>query len=274
MIGVMPIPALIALDLDGTLLRGDDRISPENERAIRAVLQRGVKVVLVTGRAANVPVELARALGLPTPVICAHGALTIDPATDTVLDHVSLDGEQARELLVFAEEHRLPVAFYSERRFYRRRGTPAFMSDMRPPEWCDVDDLRVLEGKPLALVRALGPHAARMVRERFAVPPLCLRDERWGDFIECAVTHADATKRTALERLCARLGIARERVLAIGDSPNDLPMLRWAGIGVAMGNAPEHVRANADHVTETSDRDGVARALERFVLDGRARKSA
>ncbi|MGA8534604.1 MAG: HAD hydrolase family protein, partial [Candidatus Tumulicola sp.] len=97
-----------------------------------------------------------------------------------------------------------------------------------------------------------------------------------GEFEECAVTSLDATKENALARLCADLKIQPARVLAIGDSRNDVPMLRWAGIGVAMGNAPLEVRQAVGRVTAPCDRDGVARAIERYALNrlGKEERSA
>ena len=79
------------------------------------------------------------------------------------------------------------------------------------------------------------------------------------------MTSPEATKENALARLCADLQIPAERVLAIGDSRNDVPMLQWAGVGVAMGNAPPEVRRAVGRVTASCDRDGVARAIERYV---------
>src|SRR6185437_9789988 len=96
--------------------------------------------------------------------------------------------------------------------------------------------------------------------------PLHFKHESWGTFDECAITSLEATKELALARLCAELAIPAEAVLAIGDSRNDVPMLCWAGTGVAMANAPATVRARVGRVTGTCDGDGVARAIERFVL--------
>ncbi|MBV8727506.1 MAG: HAD hydrolase family protein, partial [Candidatus Eremiobacteraeota bacterium] len=96
--------------------------------------------------------------------------------------------------------------------------------------------------------------------------PLNFRHESWETFPECAITSNEAGKREALTRLCADFQIPAERVMAIGDSRNDLPMLRWAGTGVAMGNAPSEVRDSIRYVTGTNDEDGVAEAMERFAL--------
>ncbi|MDP9024495.1 MAG: HAD hydrolase family protein [Candidatus Eremiobacteraeota bacterium] len=95
--------------------------------------------------------------------------------------------------------------------------------------------------------------------------PLNFRYENWGEFAECAVLNREAGKKNALKRLCADFQIVPERVLAIGDSRNDVPMLRWAGVGVAMGNALPEVKESVRYVTATNDEHGVALAIDRFV---------
>jgi hydroxymethylpyrimidine pyrophosphatase-like HAD family hydrolase len=120
----------------------------------------------------------------------------------------------------------------------------------------------------------LGAGAVEAMREQFGNWPLHFKYETWGEFQECAVTGAEATKENALKQLCTRLGIRADRVLAIGDSRNDVPMLQWAGLGIAMANALQEVREQIDHVTASNNEDGVALALEQHVLRSRRQKSA
>ncbi|MGH7756683.1 MAG: HAD family hydrolase, partial [Vulcanimicrobiaceae bacterium] len=122
----------------------------------------------------------------------------------------------------------------------------------------------ILDREP-TFIRFLGERSVTAMRREFGDRPLSFRYERWADVTECAVLSRQASKRNALARLCADFQIAPERVLAIGDSPNDLPMLRWAGIGVAMGNAPREVKEAVQHITAGNTADGVAQAIDRFV---------
>jgi hypothetical protein len=96
--------------------------------------------------------------------------------------------------------------------------------------------------------------------------PLHYKYETWGDFEECAITSNEATKENALARLCADHNIPAERVLAIGDSRNDIPMLQWAGLGIAMANALPEVRKAIPTLTGSADDDGVAVAIEKYIL--------
>jgi len=265
--GDVPLIALVALDLDGTLLGPDDGVSAANRRAIQATLELGVRVVLVTGRGVDFPARLARELDLQLPVICAHGALTQDFVTGRVLGHIPVPLQYARPMVEFAERHRLEVGVYVGERFYRLEGTNPYMEDMVGPHWVDVPSLAALLGEAPTFVRFLGRRSVEAMRAEFSDLPLHFKYETWGDFEECAVTSLEATKENALARLCADLNIPPRAVLAIGDSPNDVPMLRWAGLGVAMANAPESVRSAAGFVTAGNGEDGVAAAIERFVLD-------
>lgn len=256
---------LIALDLDGTLLDEGDGISEKNRRAVRTALDAGVRVVLVTGRGADAAARVVRELDLNLPAICAHGALTKDFSTGRTLGHIPVPLAHALPMVRYAEDHGLDAAVYLEERFLRMEGTTLHMEDMRGPHWREVHSLSEALTFSPTFLRFMGRRAAQRMREVFAHLPLHFKNEVWGEFEECAVTSPDATKEHALARLCGDLQIPAARVLAIGDSPNDVPMLRWAGIGVAMGNAPAVVRDAVGRVTAACERDGVAHAIERYV---------
>lgn len=267
MLGEVPRIDLIALDLDGTLLNSSDHISPANRAAIAAALEAGVRVVIVTGRGADAAGDIARELALDLPIICAHGALTKDVMSGKVLGHIPVPLHYAIAMIEFAEEHALDAAVYVNERFHRPSGMKPYMNDMSGPHWVEVDRLAASLSSAPTFLRFFGHEAVRAIRETFSDFPLHFKYETWGDFEELAVTSLEATKKNALSRLCGDMEISAAHVMAVGDSRNDVPMLRWAAIGVAMGNALEEVRAAVAHVTETNDEDGVARAIERYVLE-------
>jgi hydroxymethylpyrimidine pyrophosphatase-like HAD family hydrolase len=255
---------LVALDLDGTLLDPSENVSGRSRAAIRQALERGVRVVLVTGRGVDLPIRISHELGLNLPVICCHGALTKDFGANRTLLHVPVPLQFAKPMIEFAEREGLSVAIYLEESFWRLEGSHVYMDDMRG--WREVKTFAdVLLGAP-TFIRFLGRESVAAMEREFGDWPLAFRYERWGDFRECAVLNREASKRFALSRLCADFQIARERVLAIGDSANDVPMLRWAGLGVAMGNSPPDVKEAVRHVTASNADDGVAIAIERLVL--------
>jgi Cof subfamily protein (haloacid dehalogenase superfamily) len=265
---------LIALDLDGTLLAPDESISAANRAAIARALQSGIRVVLVTGRGADTPIRVSRELGLNLPVICCHGALTKDFGANKTLVHVPVPLQAAKAMLEFAERTNLHVAVYAEEMFWRVTGSHVYMQDMTGPGWREVPTLldALGSGAP-TFIRFLGAPAVAKMKREFGDLPLTYLNETWNDFVECVVLSRDANKKNALARLCADFQIPSERVLAIGDSRNDVPMLQWAGIGVAMANALPEVRQAVRYVTADNVSDGVARAIERFCV-GVEKKSA
>lgn len=257
---------LIALDLDGTLLARDESISKRNRDAIRKALDAGVRVVLVTGRGTDTPIRVSRELHLNLPVICCHGALTKDFGANRTLEHVPVPLQHAKTLIEFAEANGLSIAVYVEELFLRLEGSQLFMDDMVGPNWREVKTFSDVMHTAPTFIRFLGQHAVDELRKNFMHLPLNFRMESWFDFVECAVLNPEASKKHALVRLCADFQILPQNVLAIGDSRNDVPMLQWAGVGVAMQNALQEVRDVVKYVTASNDDDGVALAIERFVL--------
>jgi len=273
---VLPTIDLIALDLDGTLLDLNDGISAANRQAIASAIAAGVRVVLVTGRGTDKPERIVHELNLNLPAICAHGALTKDFLSGRTLGHIPVPLVHAVAMIQYAEANRLNVAMYIEEKFHRLSGTHLYMEDMLGPHWCEVHSLLDVLTEAPTFLRFLGRESVDAMREAFSDLPLHFKYEVFGEWEECAVTSPEATKKRALEQLCSDLKIPSAAVLAIGDSRNDVPMLRWAGIGVAMANALPEVRQAVGRVTAACDQDGVARAIERFVLDPmqRSEKSA
>lgn len=257
---------LIALDLDGTLLDARERVSPRNRKAIRAALERGIRIVLVTGRGADTPIRISKELGLNLPVICCHGALTKDFGANRTLGHIPVPLQYAKPMIEYSERNGLSVAVYAEEYFYRLEGMRLFMDDMRGPSWREVKTFAEILPQAPTFIRFLGADSVKAMQREFGDLPLHFKYESWMDFLECAVTSREATKQRALARLCADFQIPAERVLAIGDSRNDVPMLRWAGTGVAMANALPEVREAVRYGTSSNEEDGVAEAIERFAL--------
>ncbi len=256
---------LVALDLDGTLLSPGDHVSPGNRAAIRTCLESGVRVVLVTGRGTDLPIRISRELNLNLPVICCHGALTKDFGANRTLVHLPVPLQYAKPMIEYAERHGLSLALYSEEFFWRLEGSHLFMEDMTGPAWREVKTFADVMSTTPTFMRFLGAESVAAMQREFGDWPLNFRYESWGDFQECAVLSREASKKNALKQLCADFQIVPERVLAIGDSRNDVPMLRWAGVGVAMGNAAPEVKQSVRYVTARNTEDGVALALERFV---------
>jgi len=262
---------LIALDLDGTLLNSEGVIPEANHRAISQARERGVKVVLATARAFPSAAPFARRLHLDTPLICANGAVIKDlKGVEWWSRRIDLD--LARQIAAWAdaEGHAL-ITLVGDHIYYTWPESWAG-EDWSPRPYDRVVDsnLAPLTAPPLRII-AIGEETCRALLERFELQAEGRvrfdRYERDGRLISVVAVHAAASKEGALNRLCARWGLNPAQVMALGDNFPDLGMLRWAGVGVAMGNAPLEMRREIKWVAPSNDEAGVAWAIRRFILD-------
>lgn len=271
-----PVPIrLVVLDIDGTLLGAGREVSPRTRQAVLAVQHLGVQVALCTGRPAYGCHTVLPQLGLDHGggIFC-DGADVRSPGTGGSIGSFPLDQDVAAGLVGFAREHRLPLELYTDGALWASAPAPGLAIQAArleiEPRFGDLDALvqretilkagMVLEGSQRSLSQELAGRWGVRLHVGIARSPFAPD----ADFLN--LTREGAGKGRALDLLRDHLGLPREAVLAIGDSWNDLPLLQSAGIGVAMGNAVEELRDEADWVTAHLDQDGVAVALERFVL--------
>jgi Cof subfamily protein (haloacid dehalogenase superfamily) len=249
---------LAAIDLDGTLLRSDGTIGARTKRAVRSTR---LDIVIVTARGPLTIHEIAAELGIAGRAICSNGALVVDLATGEIVGERLLETEVALELVHTLRERLPGITFAIEHRDFAHE--PGFSAwNWTPPAGTRVADIVELLADPATklILRHAGHDtvaiqdlARELVGERLTVVA------SGSEAVE--VTAAGVNKATAV----AELGVPSEQVIAFGDYPNDIPLLTWAGRGVAMGNAHPDVVAIADEVTATNDEDGVALVLERLA---------
>ena len=261
---------LIALDLDGTLLNTALKVSERNAEAVKRALDAGVKVVLATSRWYLLAKRNADHLGIDTPLICNNGALVKRPQDGDELLHLRLDQELARDVTALADERGWETFTTIEDTTYMRM-RPGIIPE-RLPAGLRVSERQaeeVARGQPTAVL-VYGEEAVNEISQRF----LPAFDGRANFSLNRPVglphyvilTHPDAGKAHALEIVCNDLDVSLSEVMAMGDSESDLEMLRRAGLGIAVNNSPDEVKRAALHIAPTNDADGVAWAIERFVL--------
>jgi Cof subfamily protein (haloacid dehalogenase superfamily) len=268
---------LLALDLDGTAIELGQMPTPRVRQAVAAAVDRGVRVVVATGRPYVSARKFQAALELAAPLICFQGALVKEVIGDeqTLLAE-PLPVEPLSEVFTLVEQRGWEFNLYSEDFIYLPR--------MSHPEsfyerWF---------GLPCAPVPSLA-EALRKMRDR-ATPPLKgmfigdsdLVDrltpevqERFGDRFAVVRSHTlfseitalGVSKGSALAFLAHHYGIAREETIAAGDNGNDVSMIQWAGLGVAVANATPEAKAVADWLAPSVAEDGVATLIDRFILD-------
>ncbi len=264
-----PEVRLLALDLDGTLIDHDLRLSPRLKRAVAAATASGVTVTLATGRMVRETLPYATQLGLTAPLVCHQGALISQGAE--VLYHQALPRVLATPVLSFAQEHGIHVNVYIGDSLFVREMTRAAENYERYSPGIKIQVVGDLlpfmadrEATKLLLIDKEGAVDSwwPTVRSQWSEAMQVVRSH--ANLVE--FTHLDTSKGAALDFLSRRLNIPRETAMAIGDNHNDVSMIRWAGIGVAMGGGHPAVLAAADYVAPPFVEDGAAEAIERFVL--------
>lgn len=265
-------PRLLAVGVDGTLLRSDGRLSKGVAHSCRAAQRAGCVVVPATVRPPRSMRFLADALGLVGPVINYNGAVIWNPLDNRPQYHEALDGPLALEIIAAARAvapDMLVTAdvldrWFTDRLDPSRLGPTAVAID---PD--GVGPFEEFLTGPVTQVTLFPPPAeAAAVRavleERFWRRGLVALFQEEAGFIR--VTHRLVDKSIALQRIAARMEIPRTAVMAIGDGLNDQGMVEWAGFGVAVANASPAVKELADVVVADNDDQGVARAIQRYVL--------
>jgi hydroxymethylpyrimidine pyrophosphatase-like HAD family hydrolase len=280
---------LLALDVDGTLLDASGALRPSTAAAVARAARAGIRPVLCTGRRYRRAAEIAGRLALDAPLVCNSGALVKDPSTHATLWRADFDAATlAAVLALFAGYGKRAVSFRDD-----DPADPDFRIEAWPtgnPEFdeyvaCNREHMHIDVGwetraragtggdahfhlcaigtRPEMLAfdwvirGALGTHVRTFVQ----------RSPRYVGWM-CEVLRGDASKWTAVRQVAARWSIPPERICAVGDDVNDIPMIQGAGLGVAMDHAPREVRAAADRVVGGRDGDGLAAWIVEELLAG------
>ncbi len=263
----MDQPRLIALDLDGTLLDAELRISERAKRVLQRAVAAGTDVILCTGRPPRMTHAYADELELERSIVF-NGASFVDQRDRTCVHHHVLSAEEAGAVVQRLREGVpdvgiglettngwfLDEAIYENRRIrFESQGLPL-------PDGIGAIE-QFLGG---GAIKVFARHPERSVAELAAAIEGVAGYATWSGKYLLEVMHPAVNKRNALERLCLELGLRREDVAAFGDNHNDVQMIEWAGHGVAMANASPGAKAAAGEVAASHTEDGVAQILERW----------
>jgi len=281
LLGEQPRIRMVVSDLDGTLLSGPRHISEPTRRALAETRDAGVHVVLASARPPRSMRRYHEALGLTTPVIACNGALLWDLHAAIPVANVAMERELAWEITRLGRSLGAIVNLESDDEWFADRTNERILQNLRtygvpPPDGVGVLDEMLERGEPVDKIfldlRDLTPDevaAARATVARSVERRVNLTETVPGLLDMVA---PEATKAAMAQRLARSLGVKAEEVLAIGDHDNDVSLLRWAGVGVAMGNATPAAKAAADTITSSNHRDGVAEALQRWILQERGER--
>jgi hypothetical protein len=263
---------MIVLDLDDTLLNDEHTLSKRNKEALMAAQELGVKVVLASGRPTFGMVSIAKDLQLDqygSYILSFNGSKIINAKTNEEIFNSTISSEMAHRLYDLSRREGVAILSYKDESIVIEE----------PNEYADIE--ATITGLPMQIVDQFKATITEPVVKAMmlAHPDVLVNVEQTlvkevGEevsvfrskpfFLE--FTALNVTKGTSLHQLTQKLGIAAEEVIAIGDSYNDITMIEFAGLGVAMGNAPDAIKEIANHVTDTNNNDGVAQVVEDFIL--------
>jgi Cof subfamily protein (haloacid dehalogenase superfamily) len=263
---------IIVLDLDDTLLNDEHSLSKRNKEALMTAQELGVKVVLASGRPTFGMVSIAKDLQLDqygSYILSFNGSKIINAKTNEEIFNSTISSEMAHRLYDLSKREGVAILSYKDESIVIEE----------PNEYADIE--ATITGLPMQIVDQFKATITEPVVKAMmlAHPDVLVNVEQTlvkevGEevsvfrskpfFLE--FTALNVTKGTSLHQLTQKLGIKAEEVIAIGDSYNDITMIEFAGLGVAMGNAPDAIKEIANHVTETNNNDGVAKVVEDFIL--------
>ena len=269
---------MIAMDLDGTALQNDRcSFSPRLHAALEEAHARGIEIAIITGRQwSMLPPAVQNHPVWENLVVLCNGAQIRRMATGEVLYAKNISRQALEQLLELSRALEIPIEFSVDSVLYLTEESLNQQLDLPHLDF-HINTILKNHGKvlpslepllELAVEKANLPHipshlhkrAEELLRE---IPASAV----WSSPNSIEITHPEAQKGIALDALCDLLQISVENTLALGDSGNDESMLKKAGIGVAMGNAPDFIKVIADAVSETNDHDGAAIAIERWALN-------
>ena len=260
---------LICLDIDGTLLNSQHKITAKVKAAVQKAAKRGLCPVLVSARMPQGMRFLMEELSLNTPMICYSGALLLDDAGTYA--QKTLAAASVETIWTAAKKQQIHVSLYKNDRWYIEALDDWAREESRithiTPQIADYRQLlghwqAAGDGPNKILCLAEADKLQNFMSQLHLADVTVYRSKP--TYLE--IGHGEASKTAAIRLLAEKLHIAREEILAIGDNYNDIDMLEYAGLGIAMGNAPPEVKARANATTATNDADGVASAIEKYCF--------
>ena len=265
---------MICLDIDGTLLNSQHKISQKTNDIIRIVAnEKKIPVILVSARMPKGILFLQEELNIKQPIICYSGALVIDDKSNilsssgiSILDSIKAYG--------FAKELNVHMSLYKDDEWYVEKldgwaKQESEITNITPVIMNFTDLFNIWKHKNLGPNKILcmgKPNDIILLDKKIKGCPQSELNVYPSKPTYLEMMPSNVSKTSAIEILMEKYNIKRSEIIAMGDNYNDIDMIKFAGIGVAMENAPDKVKQYADHITLSNDHDGVAEAIKKFVI--------
>lgn len=287
---------LVAIDLDGTLLNSYGEVSNKNKEAIQKAIKKNVEVVLTSGRPIMSVKNLANEIGCNNYMICGNGAITYDIQNDKIVYNKFLEKAKVLQIIRICEENSIfynvytkdtiltknlnyNILFYNQEnaskpedkktRITIMQNIEEYIQNREEEDYLKIticDNNKVIFGSIIRKLRTIKDvdvlDVAHMSRK-------IIKDGTENvsmEYFYTEITNTNVDKWQAIENLIEKLQIKREEVIAIGDNINDAEMVKNAGLGIMMGNSAPYIKEMADIVVSDNDNDGVAEAIEKYIL--------
>lgn len=259
---------LIAIDIDGTLLNNQKEILNQTKIDIKSAYEKGVIITICTGRGYPAAKRYIDELDLNIPLILYNGSRVRMSKDDTLLLNNTIDSKVAQKVYNLIEEHNGTCCFWSNDKLFFNKNNhytiyyenlttikpniidkshDGLFNQINKFIWFDESDVLV-DVQNNVLNNVMGINYFKSQSELLEIVP------------------SNVSKGLTLEKLASLLGVKQEEVIAIGDDENDISMIKYAGLGIAMGNAKETVKQVADYITLTNEENGVGEAIKKFIL--------
>lgn len=258
---------LVATDIDGTILVPEGNFTSEVKDCIKKLIQKGIRVVLVTGRMNAAAVKIASDLELDTPVISYQGGLIVENGKKLYERYLTED--QTKRILDWAKQEKIHINLYNDDILYSetecyevQRYCNNLHTEFKVQVFDEINKVKI--NKLLAIDYSNPERISRYEKELQEIFPDLYIVKSTPYFLE--FSNPEASKKCAVEFLQNYWCLKKEEILTIGDQNNDIALLQAGGIKIAMGNATEELKKEADFITESVYDNGFIKAMERFCF--------
>lgn len=260
---------LIAVDMDGTLLNSSKQITDKTADTVRRAIEQGVIFTLSTGRPIRGVEKYRQQLDLKFPIITYNGAMVVQGDTNEVVYSVNLEENDAVKIWQLGNSYGTTMCVWSNNTLYcnvlnERSYDYSKLTGIEPQLLTDISEILSCGVTKILWyddVDVISKWQREIQPEYFDSVTFCTSQPIFLEFFNSKVS-----KAVAMEKIGEMYGVSSDEMIAIGDGFNDLSMIDYAGLGVAMANAPDEVKSHADYVTLSNDEDGVSHVIEKFVL--------